>query len=137
MPEMTPPQNPQIVDTPAFKKLLFAWFTAEAGTPSEGAYEAIIQFVTDMSPSAPVGSVTLSARQLQAALLLANPDGDADPARWDTVATLVNCGPFRADDENGVGQDCAAGLYIQFDDMPEEGRQFLGPSPNTAAPAAV
>lgn len=126
MSEMTPPENSSTVDRPAFKNLLFAWFTAEAGKASEDAYEAIIKFVTDMTLPAPVESITLSARQLQAALALTNPDGDADPARWDTIATIVNCAPFRANDENGVDQDCGAGLYIQFEDMPEEGLQFLG-----------
>lgn len=89
-----------------------------------------------MTLPALVESITLSARQLQAALAIANPDGDADPARWNTVATIVNCAPFRAADQAGVDQDCASGLYIEFGDMPEEGRQFLGPAVSTSATSA-
>lgn len=136
MTEKTLPQNARTIDSPDFKKLLFAWLTAEAGKPSEDAYQAIVEFADSRMLPASVESVTLTARQLQTALALANPEGDADPARWETVVTLANSAPFRADDENGVGQDCAAGLYIHFEDMPEEGRQFLGASVTTAAPAA-
>jgi hypothetical protein len=130
MTENTLPQSFRTIDSPDFKRVLFTWFAAEAGTPSEDAYQAILDFV-DSHTQLP--SVTLNARQLQAALALANPDGDADPAQWETVVTLTERLPFRADDESGVGQDCSAGLYLHFDDMPDEGMQLLSPDSEPAA----
>jgi hypothetical protein len=80
------------------------------------AMEALLRSL----PSAPQ-VLTLSAHQLKAALALAWPDGEANPIQGETVVSLRQLKPFVAVDEDGATHDMPAGLYLRYDDMPEEG----------------
>lgn len=97
------------------------------------AANAVISFQqAQQVPPAPQ-VLTLSAHQLKAALALAWPDGDADPIQGETVVTLCQRSPFVAVDEDGGNHDMPAGLYMTYDDMPDEGIVAVGETEALAA----
>jgi hypothetical protein len=111
------------IDSTEFKNRLGDFVRAEAGLESDEAYQRLVSFIdahVDKHRKV-VKSLTLNARQLRTAAELANPDGEADPCQWETVVTLVERDSFigRTDDRDDV--PCPAGLYLSFDDMPEDG----------------
>lgn len=69
--------------------------------------------------------VTLTAHQLKQALALAWPEGDADPEQGFTVVTIAKLPAAPSSNEDGMPVDRPAGLYLSFDDMPDEGMQQL------------
>lgn len=83
-------------------------------------------------PPAPQ-ALTLSGHQLKDALALAWPDGEADPVQGETMVTLCHRSPFLATDEDGGNHDMPAGLYLSYDDMPEEGIVAVGETEALAA----
>jgi len=69
--------------------------------------------------------VTLTGHQLKQALALAWPEGDADPEQGFTVVTIAKLPAAPSSNEDGMPVDRPAGLYLSFDDMPDEGMQQL------------
>jgi hypothetical protein len=80
--------------------------------------------------------VTLTGHQLKQALSLAWPDGDADPDQGFTVVTIAHLPAGRASNEDGQPVDMPAGLYLSYDDMPDEGSQQLLEEPDPRAASA-
>lgn len=83
------------------------------------AFAAMETLLAILPPTPQV--LTLSAQQLKAALALAWPDGDADPIQGETMVTLCHRSPFVAVDEDGGNHEMQAGLYLTYDDMPDNG----------------
>jgi hypothetical protein len=131
---LTVPGSRPTIDSADFRKHLFAFITAEAGSASDVTYKALVAFVDAKGFPAP--SITMNARQLQQACALANPDGVEDPCQQETVVTLTQHEAFRATNlEDGQDENCLAGLYLHFDDMPDEGVMLLNPEePAPTAP---
>jgi hypothetical protein len=131
------PTRAKTIDSPDFKRMLFAWAEAAPGQPSEDAYRAVVEFVDDNRPTIRLPWVTLNAHQLKAAAQLANPEGDADPVQDETVVTIWQREPFTAytDEVPEKLVDCPAGVYLSFDDMPEEGIQLLSPGAPNLVPS--
>lgn len=80
--------------------------------------------------------VTMTGHQLQQALALTWPEGQSDPEQGFTVVTIGNMPAGRASNVDGVSVDMPAGLYISFDDMPDQGMQQLLAVPDPRAPGA-
>lgn len=95
------------------------------------AFAAMEALLASLPPAPQV--LTLSAHQLKAALALAWPDGDADPIQGETVVTLCQRSSFVAVDEDGENHDMPTGLYLSYDDMPEEGVLPVGETEALAA----
>jgi hypothetical protein len=67
-------------------------------------------------------AVTLNGHALKNALALTWPDGESDPDQGFTEVTLRKCtAPFEATCEEGIVHSLPAGLYLSYDDMPDEG----------------
>ena len=117
---------------------LIATMVKTAGKPKfarklfDGIHFAAMEALLANLPPAPQ-VLTLSAHQLKAALALAWPDGDADPIQGETVVTLCQRSSFVAVDEDGENHDMPAGLYLSYDDMPEEGVLPVGETEALAA----
>jgi hypothetical protein len=69
--------------------------------------------------------VTMTGHQLQQALELTWPEGDADPDQGFTVVTIAKLPAAPSSNEDGMPVDRPAGLYLSFDDMPDQGMQQL------------
>ena len=80
--------------------------------------------------------VTMTGHQLQQALALTWPEGQSDPEQGFTVVTIGSMPAGRASNEDGVSMYRPAGLYISFDDMPDQGMQQLLEVPDPRAPSA-
>lgn len=136
MKALTVPGSSPTIDSADFRKHLFAFVTAEAGSASDVTYKALVAFVD--AKGFPSPSITMNARQLQQACILANPDGVTDPCQLETVVTFTQRDAFRATNlDDGQDEDCQAGLYLHFDDMPDEGVMFLNseePAPTAPPP---
>lgn len=81
--------------------------------------------------------VTMTGHQLKQAFALAWPDGDADPDQGFTVVTIANLPAAPGAYEDGTAVDMPAGLYLSYDDLPEEGMQLLLEEPDPRAPGAT
>jgi hypothetical protein len=79
--------------------------------------------------------VSVTGHQLKQALALAWPDGDADPVQGFAVVTIGNMPAGPASNEDGMPVDRPAGLYLSFDDMPDQGMQQLHEEPDPRAQA--
>jgi hypothetical protein len=115
--------TPATIDGLEFQKMLGDFVRAEPGVNSDEAYQKLVLFIDAHADKhrKEVNSLTMNARQLRAAAELANPDGEADPCQLDTVVTLTAREAFVGHTEDGGDIPCPAGLYLTYDDMPEEG----------------
>jgi len=95
--------------------------------------QKLIELAAAPVPAVPAQAITLDAHQLKQALALAWPDGDADPVQGFTVVTLCRQPAGIASDETGAVVPMPAGLYLSFDDMPDEGLQQLLEVPDPRA----
>lgn len=120
---------------PAFPEDCSAASERRFGAPQMQAYA--FKAMENLISIAFRDKVTLSAHQLKAALDLAWPDGESDPDQGETVVTLEQiAAPFTAHDEDGETEDMPAGLYLNYDDMPEAGIYLLEDVPPPAVPHA-
>lgn len=69
--------------------------------------------------------VTMTGHQLKRALELTWPPQEHDPDRGFTVVTISRQPAGPSHNEDGASVDMPAGLYLSFDDIPEEGMQHL------------
>lgn len=117
------------IDSAELRRRLFGWAGATPGQASEDEYRELVKFIDDAQRSSGTPSITLNARQLRTAAELAFPDGDGHPAQFETVVTICHREAFRAtsDENSGESVDCPAGIYIYFNDMPDQGLQYLNP----------
>lgn len=75
-------------------------------------------------------SLTLTGHQLRAALQLQAWPEESDAAMGDTTVTLTNYKQgFQAHDDDGEAVTLCAGIYLSYDDLPEEGIHFIEPAP--------
>lgn len=81
--------------------------------------------------------VTMTGHQLQQALALTWPDGQVDPDQGFTVVTIATMPAGPSSNEDGQPVDMPTGLYLSFDDMPDEGMQQLVEIPDPRAPGAT
>jgi hypothetical protein len=115
-------------------------FPADANNPAHRRFDAVqLQAFAFAAMEALIAqrvlqpAITLTGHQLRAALELAWPDGDNDPDQGETVVTLCQRHEFPATDEDGKAVVLPAGLYLYYDDLPEEG---IIPIPDTALAGA-
>jgi hypothetical protein len=107
-----------------------AWRSEEA----EAQRHAIL-LAAMHSPRADItgNQVTLTGHQLKQALALAWPDGEADPDQGFTAVTIANLPESPGAYEDGTAVDMPAGLYLSYDELPEEGMQLLREGPDQRA----
>ena len=101
--------------------------------PVSAVVQKLIELAAAPVPAVPTQAITLDAHQLKQALALAWPDGDADPVQGFTVVTLCRQPAGIASDEDGAVVQMPEGLYLSFDDMPDEGMQQLMEIPDPRA----
>jgi len=110
-----------------------AWRSFEAQAQRDAILQAALAATRDTVPR---NQVTMTGHQLKRALELTWPPHEDDPDRGFTVVTisLQPAGP--SCNEDGASVDMPAGLYLSFDDIPEEGMQHLPEEPDPRAPSA-
>lgn len=100
-----------------------------ASAPEAATAERLVRYFEQAVTTAvgPVNGehITMTGHQLKRALELTWPDGDADPVQGYTVASITRWPVGSASDESGKVVETAAGLWIEFEAMPEEGMQHL------------
>lgn len=137
MPTAPRPTAAPSIDSAELRRRLFDWAGAAPGAASEVAYRKLVTFIEETRPMVAAQSITLNARQLRAAAELAFPEGDGHPDQFETVVTLCQCEAFQATTDENPEQlvDCPAGVYMYFNDMPDQGIQMLNPNIEPQAPA--
>lgn len=100
---------------------------------AEAQRNAILLAAIAHSSDTPGNQVTLSGHQLKQALALVWPESELDPDRGFTVVTIAKRPAMAASNEDGMPADMPAGIYLSFDDIPEEGMQQLVEVPDPRA----
>lgn len=117
------------IDSEDFQQVVEVYYHSKPGVESEEAYRGLVAYIDQhfAKQRAAQQTITLNGRQLRQAADLANPDGEADPDQLETVVVLSRQEPFVATTEDGQSIPCEAGIYLHYEDMPEEGLHFLKP----------